>query len=165
MSKTIILNNIKRLTEALKTQNRNIEYLSSGVDIPKERMSSRDECSFLSWFREDGKYLRNYVHGSTIDEVSALHSQWYEIYEKIYNLFYSEKKSGWFSRAARGPKKLNDMERSKLEAYVHDIKPLHEPLLRKLQILEQRVQSNATITDETYNAFVNNSNYPNQNAI
>lgn len=165
MSKTIILNNLQKLTEALKTQNRNIEFLNSGVDIPKERMSSRDECSFLSWFREDGKFLRAYVHGTTIDEVTALHSQWYKIYEKIYKLFYSEEKKGWFKRSSRSPKKLNEMELSKLEAYIHDIKPLHDPLLRKLKILEQRIESNATITDETYHTFVNNSSYQHENAM
>lgn len=165
MSKSIILSNIKNLSNAVITQNRNVEYLSNGVNVPKERMSSREECSFLSWFSEDGKYLKTYVHGSTLDEIASLYSQWFETYEKIYKLFYTSEKKGWLFKKFKGAKKLDALEKAKLEAYVDDLQTLHEPLLRKLEILGRRVEHNTSIDDENYQVFVNNSHFIPRQAI
>ncbi len=159
MSKPIILANIKKLSDAVLTQNRNVDHLRKGVSIDESKMSTREDCSFLSWFREDGKYLKEYVHGSTLDEIASLYSDWFENYEKIYKLFYTQEKKGWFARKSKGPKKLNEMEKSKLDAYLHDIEGLHEPLLRKLEILSRRVEHNTSIDDETYSDFVNNRHF------
>ena len=106
MSKPIILANIKKLADAVIIQQRNLEMLNKGVAVSVDKMSTREECSFMSWFREDGKYLKEYVHGSTLDEVASLHSQWFMTYEKIYKLFYSQTKKSWFSKKIQGPKNL-----------------------------------------------------------
>ena len=52
------------------------------------------------------------------------------------------------------------MEQAKLEAYLDDIEVLNVPLLRKLEILQRRVEHNTAINADSYSAFfVNNSNY------
>ena len=160
MSKPIILANIKKLADAVHIQQRNIEMLKKGVAISVDKMSTREECSFMSWFQEDGKYLEKYVHGSTLDEIASLYSQWFMSYEKIYKLFYSKTKKSWFGKKSQGPKKLDAMEKAKLDAYLDDIAGLNTPLLRKLEILQRRVEHNTTINADSYSAFfVNNSNY------
>ena len=160
MSKTIILSNIKKLTSAVSAQQKNIVMLKKGVSLDVESMSTREQCAFLSWFREDGKYLKIYVHGSTLDEVSALYSQWFESYEKIYKLFYNDSKKGWFFKKSTKAKQLTEMEKAKLEAYVDDMTIFHLPLLRKLEILQRRVEHNTVICDEDYYNFIgNNTDY------
>ena len=160
MSKPIILANIKKLADAVIIQQRNLEMLNKGVAVSVDKMSTREECSFMSWFREDGKYLKEYVHGSTLDEVAALYSEWFMTYEKIYKLFYSKITKSWFGRKIQGPKKLDEMEQAKLEAYLDDIEGLNVPLLRKLEILQRRVEHNTAINADSYSAFfINNSDY------
>jgi len=140
------------------TQHKNIVMLKRGVAVEVSSMRTREECSFLSWFFADGKYLRSYVHGSTLDEVAALYSQWFESYEKIYRLFYEGRKRSWFFSTNSKPKKLSEMEAARLEAYVDDLTNVQQPLLRKLEILQRRVEHNTMLSDEKYSDFVKEKN-------
>ncbi len=149
MSKSLILSNIKKLAEAIESQQSNIHYLNKGISISREDMRTKQSCSFFSWFRDDGKYLKEHVNGQTLEEVVALHSHWFSLYEKVYTLFYGENKKIWFLSSSM-PKKLNEMEKAKLEAYLNDIEDSHKPLLRKLDILAKRVEQNTHIDNESY---------------
>lgn len=157
MSKAIILSNIKKLSSAVIAQQKNVAMLEKGVSVPASYMSTREQCSFLSWFRADGKYLKIYVHGSTLDEIAASYSQWFESYEKIYNLFYEKPKKGWFFKKDAKAKKLSEMEQAKLDAYIDDMRAFQQPLERKLEILQRRVEHNTVISDETYSDFIENN--------
>ena len=160
MSKRIILSNINKLVDAVVAQQKNIIMLKRGVSLDVDSMSTKEQCAFLSWFREDGRYLKIYVHGSTLDEVSALYSQWFESYERIYKLFYNDSKKGWLFKKKSKAKTLTEMEQAKVEAYVDDMTDFHLPLLRKLQILQRRVEHNTVICDDDYYSFVeNNTDY------
>ena len=154
MSKSIILSNIKKLSESIIIQQNNVKLLNKGISISREDMRTKKSCSFFSWFRDDGKYLKEYVSGQTLDEVVALHTYWFSLYEKVYILFYGEDKKIWFLSSSN-PKKLTSMDRAKLEAYLHDIENSHKPLLRKLNILSKRIEQNTNINKKSYEEYGN----------
>ena len=66
-------------------------------------------------------------------------------------------KKGWFFKKDAKAKKLTEMERAKLDAYIDDMRAFQQPLERKLEILQRRVEHNTVISDETYTDFVENN--------
>ncbi len=149
MKKSIILANIAALSESIIAQQNNVRLLNRGISISRKDMRTRSSCSFYSWFNEEGRHLKKYINGTTLQEVEALHSHWFSLYEKVYSLFYSNDKTLWFFEKTQ-PKKLNDLEKAKLEAYLDDIQNTHTPLLRKLHILSMRIEQNSAINSMDY---------------
>jgi len=147
MSRDLLVKHVEKAVKSLKVQVTKVDRLKKGLHVMRDEIHMDDEESkFLTWMEGEGAYLKAHIPGDTIPNIASLHAAWFMHYTKIYNLYFDSKNRSWF-KDKNLPKTLDEQDRERLIVYYADLLEVHEMLLRKFNILLQRVSSSRAVDD------------------
>jgi hypothetical protein len=141
MQKETVLNNIAKAKQSHLAQVEKIDCLVRGISITeKPTPIGQRECFFGKWLYGDEAVLRKLILNQHFDEIERLHSIWHEEYYEIYKIFYPENQ-GFLSKVIGKKHKASLQARDRGKAYFVDLQQITEQLLRKIDVIEKRVQA------------------------
>jgi len=146
MSAKLLVSHVEKSVKSLKVQISKIQQLRKGLHVMRDEIHmDEEEHDFEQWLAKEGSYIKEHIPGDIIPNIAALHKSWFEQYNKIYALYFTEN-SSWFGNKNK-PKSLDSQEEEKLSIYYADLMEIHEMLLHKFDILHLRVESSHEIDD------------------
>ncbi len=128
---------IKKVKAAHLNLMNSIDFILNGVDTKYHEPLNKYECEFGKWFYTSD--LAKIILGPQIyEKLEHTHTQWHQIYAKIYNLLFP-KKRGVIGKLFQAKPKPQDIDKAK--AYYDDLKKLTNELVHELEIAQKRAQA------------------------
>ena len=143
MKKEEILNHLRAAKDSHIRWVRNAKLLVNGMDIDKNAIPiDHTGCKFGQWFYKEGQMLNGLPNNSieSMKKIEDLHSQLHDTYLKIFNIFFSKKKGGFFSKLfGFNKKKINEEDLNKAKEYLKELEQISKELVNEINILERRI--------------------------
>jgi hypothetical protein len=142
MQKETIIKHIEKARKAHLTQLQKVQFLVKGMPLDVEPTTvSKYKCVFGSWLYSDEEFIKKALGASLFTEVEALHSQWHEEYQKIYQIYYVDSGKGLLSKLLGKKGKVPALEQDKAQTYLTGIEQTTEALIRKIDVMKRRINS------------------------
>lgn len=143
MEKEHILGHLRAAKAAHIRWVQKAKLLISGVDIQEDSIPiDSTECKFGKWFYSDGQVLNSLSNNpmECMEKIESLHFQLHDIYLKIFTIYFTKPKGGFFSKLFGNKKKtLSDQEIRDVKGYYNDMEQVSVELLDEINRLERRL--------------------------
>ena len=142
MDKNEVLEQLRAAKAAHINWVQKAKLLIEGFDIDENSIPvNSTECKFGKWFYSDAQKL-NALRNNTLECMSSiedLHFKLHDIYMKIFKLYYSMEKQGFFARLF-GKKKTITEDKVRLgREYFAQLQEVSKELLNEINRLERRI--------------------------
>ena len=142
MDKNEVLEQLRAAKAAHINWVQKAKLLIEGFDIDESSIPvNSTECKFGKWFYSDAQKL-NALRNNTLECMSGiedLHFKLHDIYMKIFKLYYSMEKQGFFARLF-GKKKTITEDKVRLgREYFAQLQEVSKDLLNEINRLERRI--------------------------
>jgi len=115
-----------------------IEQLLAGETIDSPTPISKMECECGKWFYEVKDEMYNILGAQLFAKLDFLHEKWHTEYVKIYDIFFKEKKKGFFAKIT-GANKIDPLEQDKAKLYFSELQETTNLLFLASDIAIRRV--------------------------
>ena len=137
MDKKTTLAAIEKAKLSHEAQMAKIETLLDGLDVKNPTALAKTDCTFGKWLYADENHLEEILGTQFFLKLETQHEEWHIQYAKIYNIFFKDKKSGFFS-GLLGMNKVDDLLVDKAKMYFRELQPLSETLIQTLDASHRR---------------------------
>jgi len=137
MDKQTTLEAIEKAKKSHESQMSKIETLLDGLDINNPTPIGKVDCSFGKWLYAEENHLEEILGTQFYSKLETQHAEWHLQYIKIYDIFFKDKKSSFFS-GLLGKNKIDDLLMDKAKMYFIDLKPISEELIHTLEACHRR---------------------------
>ncbi|OIP55959.1 MAG: hypothetical protein AUK54_03090 [Helicobacteraceae bacterium CG2_30_36_10] len=143
MEKEDILGHLRAAKAAHIKWVQKAKLLISGVDIKEESIPvNSTECKFGKWFYSDGQVLNALSNNppECMKKIEKLHFELHDIYLKIFMIYFTKAKGGFFSKLFGNKKKsLTELEIRDARGYYDSMQQVSVELLDEINRLERRL--------------------------
>ncbi len=140
MNKDQTLEAINKAKLAHEAQMIKIEAVIEGEDVKNPTAVNQTKCAFGKWLYDDNNEVEKILGAQFYNNIDILHSKWHMEYIRIFETFFKEKKSGFFSKML-GTKKIDGMELDKAKLYHSELLNTTSELLKVLAASERRISA------------------------
>ena len=140
MNKAQTLEAIEHAKAAHEAQMIKIQDLLDGLKVSNPPESAKTKCAFGLWFHDDSNKVKEILGAQFYDKIDKLHSTWHVEYLRIFEIFFSNKRKGFFSKII-GSSKVEDMELDKAKLYYSELLKTTDELLKVLEVSRRRVSA------------------------
>jgi len=138
MDKQATLAAMEKAKTSHEAQMAKIETLLDGVEVSHPTPVVKIECSFGQWLYNDENHLEDILGTQFYKKLDTQHEAWHTQYIKIYNIFFKDKKSGFFA-GLLGKNKVDDLLVDKAKMYFTELQPISAELIHTLESSHRRV--------------------------
>lgn len=140
MNKKDTLEALENAKQSHISQMNKIKALLNGESVDNPTAVGKKECDFGKMFYGQRDDLYTLIGAQFYNKIDLLHEQWHLNYVKIYNLFFKEKKKGFFSKLI-GANKINPLEYDRGKMYYVELSEVTKELLQLLDASIRRVEA------------------------
>ncbi len=140
MDKNATLEDVKRVKKYHEAQMAKIEKLLDGGEVETPTPIAKTQCVFGTWLYAEGNHLEEIIGDMFFNELEEAHAEWHIEYIKIYNIFFKDKKKGFFSGLIGG-NKVDPLELDKAKMYYHELQDYSKNMLDALATCERRMNA------------------------
>jgi len=115
-----------------------IEQLLAGEIVETPTPIGKMECECGQWFYEVQDEMHKILGAQLFTKLDELHEKWHSEYVKIYDIFFKEKKKGFFAKLT-GANKINPLEQDRAKLYFSELKETTNLLFSASDIAMRRV--------------------------
>jgi len=130
--------------EHLRTYHEDLMFdigkLVKGHDLENTVPVSKKQCDFGKWLYSPNNHAMEILGEQFYDNLESIHSEWHVNYYKIHQIFFSDKKQGFFS-SLMGPHKVDEMDLDKAKLYYSELEQTTKALLASLASSQRRVHA------------------------
>lgn len=142
MDKDQVLEQLRAAKAAHTSWVQKAKLLIEGIDIDKSSIPvNSTECKFGQWFYSEAQKL-NALRNNNLEcmtTVEELHFKLHDVYLKIFKLYYSVEKQGFFAKLFGKKKKITEETRELGREYFIQMEEVSKELLAEINRLERRV--------------------------
>jgi len=142
MDKEHILGHLRAAKTAHIKWVQKAKLLINGVDIKEDSIPvDSTECKFGKWFYGDAQIL-NALSNNPVEcmqKIERLHFQLHDIYLKIFTIYFSKEKGGFFSKLFGKKKSISDQDIISAKRHYDDLEKVSVELLDEINRLERRL--------------------------
>lgn len=137
MNKQQSIASLEEAKRFLDYQMKNIKCLIDGK--PRGTLGSiyKMNCDFGHWLYDEENNFKSLLGFIFYRELDAHHTQWHEVYRKIYLMYFEEPKPGEPARE----KKISDMDVDKCKLYYTDLVKSTEAIEKCLVSCKRRLEA------------------------
>lgn len=140
MDKNGTLEAIEAARKSHETQMAKIESAINGESVDNPTEVAKTLCKFGRWLYSDENHMEEILGELFYEKLEKIHAQWHQEYSRIYEIFFKEKKGGFFS-GLLGSHKVEEFEIDKAKLYYTELKVTTKELLHVLGSCERRVSA------------------------
>jgi len=140
MTKDETLTAIKKAKEAHELQMQKIEAAIDGKEIKDPTALEKTKCAFGKWLYDPQNHMQEIIGSQFYTNLDFEHEKWHREYAKIYNILFTQKKQGLFSKLL-GKKAIDPLELDKVKLYYLELQETTSNLLKALASSERRVSA------------------------
>lgn len=138
MDKAQSLEAIQNARRAHELQMKKIVAVINGEKVDNPTAVNKTQCDFGKWFyAEDGR-LPKLLGALFYNELEVLHAKWHMEYVRLFEIFFQNKKQGFFSKVL-GTNKVSDMDLDRAKLYYSELETTTNELLKALGVSERRL--------------------------
>ena len=119
------------------------KLLVSGLDVQEDAIPvDSTECKFGKWFYSDGQVLNSLSNNplECMEKIETLHFQLHDTYLKIFSVYFSNNKNGFFAKLFGIKKRsINQHEKKAALTYYGDMEIISKKLIDEINRLERRL--------------------------
>jgi hypothetical protein len=138
MDKEKTLESIQNARKYHEAQMSKIKAAIDGNTVKNPTVVAKTKCEFGKWLYNDENHLRNILGSLFYDKIEVLHAKWHSEYLKIFEIFFENKKKGFFSKMI-GASKVSEMELDKAKLYYAELEVTTQELLKAIGSSERRI--------------------------
>ena len=138
MDKEKTLEAIQKARAAHESQMAKIEALIDGKEVDNPTAVAKTKCEFGKWLYDEDNKVQKVLGAQFYQTIETVHEQWHIEYMRIFEIFFKDKKKGFFSKIV-GSDKVNDMEIDKAKLYYSELLKTTDDLLKILASSERRI--------------------------
>ncbi|MFT7003051.1 MAG: hypothetical protein ACJAWW_000385 [Sulfurimonas sp.] len=127
--------NAKKIHEVQMTK---IKASINGVIVKAPTQTSKEKCAFGNWLYDEQYHLREILGSMFYDKIETLHARWHIEYLKIFEIFFKERKKGFFNKML-GTSKVSTMELDKAKMYYFELEATSKELFKALESSQRRI--------------------------
>ena len=143
MKKEEILGHLRAAKSAHIQWVQRAKLLISGVDVEKDSIPvNSTECKFGKWFYSDGQILNSLANNplECMQEIEQLHMELHDQYLKIFTIYFSKEKQGFFAKLFGFSKReVTRVEQDLAEEHYAKMDEISKKLLEEINRLERRI--------------------------
>ena len=140
MDKQQTLEDVTKVKKYHEAQMSKIEKLLDGGEVESPTPTDKTQCVFGAWLYAPENHLEEIIGEMFYKELEVAHASWHVEYIKVYNIFFKDKKKGFFS-GLMGGNKIDDLEIDKAKMYYHELKDYSKAMLDALATCERRMNA------------------------
>jgi hypothetical protein len=140
MDKNQTLEAIEMAKNAHENAMAKIETAMNGDKVETPTPSAKTMCRFGKWLYAEENHLSEILGELFYNKLEKAHEQWHLEYTRIFNIFFKEKKGGFFS-GLLGGNKVDPLELDKAKLYYSELEVSTKELLHVLGACERRVSA------------------------
>ncbi len=133
---------IDQATQAHEYQMNKIKALLEGSEIKSPPVVNKRECEFGLWIYDKNNHLKEILGAQFYDNLEDVHGKWHAEYSQIFNIFYRDRKKGFFSKLI-GADKIDEMSMDRAKLYYSDLLITTQELFRALLASKRKVSAMA----------------------
>lgn len=137
MDKQTTLAGIEKAKTSHEAQMAKIETLLDGLEVGNPTPLAKTDCSFGKWLYAEENHLEEILGTQFFVKLDTQHEEWHLQYIKIYNIFFKDKKSGFFA-GLLGKNKVDDLLIDKAKMYFSELQPISAELIQTLEASHRR---------------------------
>lgn len=142
MQKETIVKNIEKARKSHLTQLQKAQFLVRGMPLDVEPTAlSKYKCLFGSWLYGDEAFIKKALGASFFSEIEALHSQWHDEYQKIYQIYYVDSGKGLLSKLLGKKAKISSLDQDRVQTYLTELDRTTQALIKKIDLMKRRINS------------------------
>jgi hypothetical protein len=140
MDKKTTLAAIEKVKHSHEAQMTKIETLLDGLDVNNATPIAKSQCAFGQWLYAQDNHLEDILGTQFYAKLDSQHEQWHLQYVKIYNIFFKDKKTGFFA-GLLGGNKVDDLLIDKAKMYYSELQPISDELIHTLDACHRRANA------------------------
>jgi len=140
MDKNRTLEDVVKVKKYHEAQMTKIEKLLDGGEVETPTPIGKTQCVFGTWLYGEENHIEEIVGERFFQDLEIAHADWHLEYIKIYNIFFKDKKKGFFS-GLMGGNAIDPLEVDKAKMYYHELKGYHKIVLDALATCERRMNA------------------------
>lgn len=138
MDKAYTLDAIQKARAAHESQMVKIDALVNGRDVDNPTAVAKTKCEFGKWLYDENNKVQKILGAQFYETIEKVHARWHMEYTRIFEIFFQDKKKGFFSKII-GSDKVSDMELDKAKLYYSELLKTTDELLKILASSERRI--------------------------
>jgi hypothetical protein len=140
MDKNQTLEAMAAAKKSHETQMAKIEAALDGESVDNPTEVAKTMCKFGKWLYTPENHMEEVLGKLFYDKLETAHAQWHMEYAKVFNIFYKDKKKGFFANLL-GANKVDDLELDKAKMYFIELQETTKELLHIFASCERRVSA------------------------
>lgn len=138
MNKQETLAAMEKAKTSHEAQMAKIETLLDGLEVNQPTPIAKIDCSFGKWLYGEENHLEDLLGVQFYTKLDKQHEEWHSQYIKIYNIFFKDKKSGFFA-GLLGKNKVDDLLIDKAKMYFTELQPISVELVQTMDASHRRI--------------------------
>ncbi|MDD2790829.1 MAG: CZB domain-containing protein [Sulfurimonas sp.] len=138
MDKAQSLEAIKNARKAHELQMKKIVALINGEEVENPTAVNKTQCDFGKWFYAEDGHLPKLLGALFYNELEVMHARWHMEYVRIFEIFFQNKKQGFFSKMI-GVNRVSNMDLDRAKLYYSELEATTNELLKALAVSERRL--------------------------
>jgi len=140
MNKEESLQAIRDARDAHISQIDKIKALLNAEELQDPTAVSHEKCTFGFWLYSGSNHIEDILGAQFYQKLERLHEQWHSEYSRIFNIFFVNRKTNFFTKAF-GHSPLDEKELDKVKLYYSELQSTTESILATLASSERRIQA------------------------
>ena len=140
MDKEKTIEAIVKARKSHETQMKKIKTLISGREVDNPTSVAKTECDFGKWLYDENNYIKEVLGSIFYRNLETLHARWHTEYSRVFDIFFKEKKSGFFTKMFNSGK-VTDMELDKAKLYYSELEATTNELLNAIASSQRRIEA------------------------
>jgi len=140
MTKEQTIESVKKARIAHIRQMDKIAAVMKGEEIDNPTPVSKTECDFGHWLYGENNHVKKLIGSQFYEKLDLQHERWHSEYLRIYNIFFTQKKKGLFSKFFKR-NSIDPLELDKAKLYYAELQETTEALLQALGAAERRLEA------------------------
>jgi len=117
-----------------------IGNLVKGREVEEPVPVFKHQCEFGIWLYAKNNHVMEILGDQFFHNLESIHTEWHMSYHKIHQIFYKEKKKGFFA-SLLASHKVDAMELDKAKLYYTELEQVTKVLLASLASSQRRVHA------------------------
>jgi hypothetical protein len=139
MKKKDVIEAIDHAYEYHVEQMEKVTLLVKGDKVKNMPPKEKDECEFGHWLYGSAKRIKRLLGIQFYSNMELIHEFWHIQYEKIYDVYYKDKKDRILTKLLGSRRRLSKEEFEEVQHYYKDIKRATKDLLGALDASKRRI--------------------------
>jgi len=140
MNKLSSIEAINRARDSHISQMKKIELLIGGEEIENPTSVKHTECVFGKWFYNKDNQVEEILGSLFYEKMEILHTKWHGEYARVFEIFFTNRKTGFFSKIL-GTDKIDEMDMDKAKLYYRELQATTELLLHAISSSQRRISA------------------------